>query len=183
MDVFPVIPSDYLSVEMSSPSPQTQTKPPPVPGLVPTSQQAAQMASLAEQWRVAAGLWTPPGLPELHRLVNGHSAGPGPAAAAIGQGLSALATARPRPVPIPPEPATAERRGTKRPPPESAESSLEMRRLEHEYKMRLLRQEAEFLETRHALQMQVLEQQRAFWSEALARSRRGETVLPVPQGM
>ena len=191
--MYPVIPSDYLSVEMSSPSPQqaqtqqqTQTQqqqqpqqPPPVPALVPTPQQAAQMASFAEQWRAAAAnLWTPPGLPELHRLVNGSGPGAGPAAAAAHR-LSALATARPRPVPVVPEPPTAERRGVKRPPPDSEQTELELRRLEHEYKMRLLRQEAECLEARHALQMQVLEQQRAFWREALARTRRGESGLPL----
>ncbi|XP_043233334.1 uncharacterized protein LOC122387298 [Amphibalanus amphitrite] len=210
MEVYPVIPSDYLAVEMRSTSPQqqqTQQTPqqnqqtqqqaqqqnqhqqqaqhqplPPQPSMVPTSQQAAHLATLAEQWRAAAGLWTPPGLPELHRLVNGggaaHSQAAAAAAAALGQGLSALATSRPRPVPSVPEPAGAERRGTKRPAGDPETAELELRRLEHEYKMRLMRQEAEQMEARHALQMQVLEQQRAFWSEALARVRRGEPTMP-----
>ncbi|XP_037087877.1 uncharacterized protein LOC119108410 [Pollicipes pollicipes] len=75
LDMYP-IPSDYLSVELGAPpapapsqqqpQPQPQPQPQRQPAIAPNS-----VASLAEQWRAAAGLWTPPGLPDLHRLVNG----------------------------------------------------------------------------------------------------------------
>lgn len=57
---------------------------------------------------------------------------------------------------------------------EGSENPQELRKTEHEFRMRLLRQEAEFMEAKHRLEMEVLEHQRVFWREALKRARCNE---------
>ena len=165
--MFP-IPSDYLAVEMGAPAQQ----PPAVS--VPAGWRPP--APFGDTWRPPGGLWVrpvgpPAALPDLHRLANGHglatstASGGGDGAEERLEGLTNGASAGP------------ERRGAKRPlePPDESEAALELRRLEHECRMRLLRREAECMAVRHALEMQVLEQQREFWNEALKKTRRSAT--------
>lgn len=148
-------------------------------------QQQAAAASFAERW-CAALQWTsqasrpPAALPDLHRLVNGHAGGVGGVG---GVATSVAAALRPPEAAEPPPAAAAERRGVKRPAAApAADCELELRRVEHEYKMRLLKREAEFLEARHRLEMQVLQQQSQFWGEALHRSRQARRVKELVGG-
>ena len=191
--MFP-IPSDYLSVEMGAPSETPSAPPPqqqqPAVSLPPVSLPPVSLppgwrppGPFGDAWRPPGGLWVrpvgpPASLPELHRLANGHglvtSAGSGISG---GVGEEERLADRLEDI-MNGSGGGPERRGAKRPleSGEESDAAMELRRLEHECKMRLLRREAECMAARHALEMQVLEQQREFWSEALKKTRRGATM-------